>query len=478
MISDFIVLKDGLPILTVPIDQSKGISKNAEQFTLVSGFFQAITSFADTMDNLGEVDEVEMTDRIFSFQKHKMDQTEILFILSSNHKLEKSTRKIILKELTATFLHMYAQPLEQPWNGDIMVFDPFKSVVVEIVDKILKTKSEEEIDPLSDKTLKIPMPSYIPSVSNIGSVNFVPVEPNSINIPSYRVNSYSSIGSSTPTPSTTQSTPINLGIPNSISPNANLDLNQSLNSKKPAPMPIPNNLDNQINQNNQKNLSVQKLVAEPITDESEKYVSTRFQRYQTLREFRKRFGENLDEQTNVKSKLANKSTKAKIPWESSKKSKLQTKELHPPQVLSSTLYDVLGQSLIRARNEIYMEVDPEADYFAPPVPKRQFNRNLSSSFYDQLSAEEFTKPNKKSYERMEENQERLHNSVFDMIPSRFHLTAGLFQSLPANSWEKKLVFSIDGTKTIQELASFVDKEPMEILSACKELAEQKIIQLV
>lgn len=69
MICNFFVLRNGLPILNISLDPKYRLAENNNEFTLISGFFQAINSFADSVGNLGQIDEVQMTDLLFTFQR-------------------------------------------------------------------------------------------------------------------------------------------------------------------------------------------------------------------------------------------------------------------------------------------------------------------------------------------------------------------------------------------------------------------------
>ncbi|MCF2139259.1 MAG: hypothetical protein K9W44_04315 [Candidatus Lokiarchaeota archaeon] len=138
MICNFFVLRNGLPILNISLDPKYRLAENNNEFTLISGFFQAINSFADSVGNLGQIDEVQMTDLLFTFQRKNLDgqKNELLFILTTEGNPDKITRKIIMGEASSTFIHMFGKNLKKDWNGDIKPYHRFEKVFLDIVEKI------------------------------------------------------------------------------------------------------------------------------------------------------------------------------------------------------------------------------------------------------------------------------------------------------------------------------------------------------
>ena len=89
-ILDYIILKDGLPIYTKNADPKKGITGDQVRFTMLSGFLSAISSFVDSMNKLGQVDEMQMSSEIsFFFQRTVMEASEMLFIVVTNSSIQK-----------------------------------------------------------------------------------------------------------------------------------------------------------------------------------------------------------------------------------------------------------------------------------------------------------------------------------------------------------------------------------------------------
>ncbi|MHA1899583.1 MAG: hypothetical protein ACTSWX_12055 [Promethearchaeota archaeon] len=144
MIFDFIVLRNGIPVFIENFDPKLSLSVDKHKFTLISGFFSAISSFADSVDKLGQVEEVKMTDYFFTFKRINIEKAEVLFILSSDRDIPKNIRKIIIEESSSKFLSLFEKEMINNWGGKVEPFLKFKDVLSDILDKILKEDTYEE----------------------------------------------------------------------------------------------------------------------------------------------------------------------------------------------------------------------------------------------------------------------------------------------------------------------------------------------
>lgn len=143
MIYDFIVLRCGLPIYTMNFDPSRGLSHDQKKFTLISGFFSAISTFVDSVDNIGQVDEIQMSsDLFFSFRRITFTEGDVLFVLSSDQHTAKNHRREIIKEASEEFLSVYLQTLTSQWDGKTESFQDFNNALVKIIQQILSTPGE------------------------------------------------------------------------------------------------------------------------------------------------------------------------------------------------------------------------------------------------------------------------------------------------------------------------------------------------
>lgn len=124
-ILDYIVLYNGLPIYSKNVDPVLGITNDESRFTLLSGFLSAISSFVDSMNNLGQIEEIQMSSEInFFFQRSCINDTEMLFIVVSSQVTSKQLAKSLLQTMTTRFLDTFLNDLIQ-WHGNLTLFKKF-----------------------------------------------------------------------------------------------------------------------------------------------------------------------------------------------------------------------------------------------------------------------------------------------------------------------------------------------------------------
>jgi len=61
MIHDFLIIKDGLPLLFKNFSIAKNIFSEVDSLLMVSGFFSALNSFADSFEDLGTISELKLS---------------------------------------------------------------------------------------------------------------------------------------------------------------------------------------------------------------------------------------------------------------------------------------------------------------------------------------------------------------------------------------------------------------------------------
>ncbi len=378
MIYDFIVLKSGLPLISINLHPKSKICKDDKKFTLVSGFFQAITSFADSIESLGQVNELQMTDILFTFKRNIVGENEdILFILSSDKESSKSLRKLIIEEATSTFLHMFKIILNKKWNGDITPFKQFDKIFKDIVKSIRQVKKDEE---------KNTVIMHFNHNSN-GSQNVV-----------------------------TQK------------------ISQPLLDSISAPI-------------------IQKKD-QPVTS-----ISKRFQRYQTLQQFQKNnqmSNINLDKNPITRKTLS----------------------------IQSLIKNKLGNNHLSQINSINIQPNPEnyiehqENYFSNEnINNNSINREKFLNSRDYMS---LIKPKKQIFQQKSAQEpitlEHIHRtSVYDLIPTKIKITAGIFRNELKESWMKLLIVAIDNKKSVRELANILNSTPMNILHASQILVKKNLI---
>ena len=61
MISDILIIKDGLPLISANLTNSKNIFSQEDNLLMISGFFSALNSFSDSFEELGSISELKLS---------------------------------------------------------------------------------------------------------------------------------------------------------------------------------------------------------------------------------------------------------------------------------------------------------------------------------------------------------------------------------------------------------------------------------
>jgi hypothetical protein len=169
MIADLIILKDGLPIYTKNLDAQAGITSDQTKFTLISGFLSAVSTFADSVEQLGHIQEIQMAnDVFFHFKKVKLKGGELLFIATSNEDTPRTCVKQLIEDVSEQFLCEFESELSKGWNGSVGCFDRFGDIF-----DIIMQDVNAQIQLLKEQTKILPAttPEFIPEM------NAAPSEP-------------------------------------------------------------------------------------------------------------------------------------------------------------------------------------------------------------------------------------------------------------------------------------------------------------
>ena len=356
MIFDFIVLRNGLPVFIENFDPKLSLSVDKHKFTLISGFFSAISTFADSVDKLGQVEEVKMTDYFFTFKRINIEKAEVLFILSSDKNLPKNIRKIIIEESSSKFLSLFKKEMIENWGGKVEPFLKFKDVLSNILEKISKEVTYEE------KGNKVMSPSM----------------------------------------------------------DIKLEGNKELQDKT-------------------------------------RLITSRFDRYKTLRHYQHKY--EIMSSPYVK-KVRNQSDD--LPWASPKAwttiATTPTNNFNLPSTQNVSRFESNFQPSHNNLSYTNSVIKPTINYSSYINPKMQ-------------SEGMFTK------DSLNYTENNIHTSVYDIIPSKFAITAGEFRTkLKDSFWSRVLFVAIDGHKTVNELAKEMDSKPIDILLACQNMVKSNLVQ--
>ena len=87
MISDVLIIKDGLPLLSVNLTNENNLFSQEDNLIMISGFFTALNSFSDSFENLGSISELKLTNNNLklSFLREK-DNPNLIFLATFNDK--------------------------------------------------------------------------------------------------------------------------------------------------------------------------------------------------------------------------------------------------------------------------------------------------------------------------------------------------------------------------------------------------------
>ena len=134
MLNDLFILKNGLPIFTrnecLYDDNSRA---SEDQITMISGFLSAINSFANNVDTLGNMKEMEMEDVSFLFFKPPNDNN-LLFVGASKGKdIQGTMVEAMLKKISSAFIRRFPFITENRWDGETEVFKDFENILEKII---------------------------------------------------------------------------------------------------------------------------------------------------------------------------------------------------------------------------------------------------------------------------------------------------------------------------------------------------------
>ncbi|MBD3353556.1 MAG: hypothetical protein GF364_18880 [Candidatus Lokiarchaeota archaeon] len=156
MLHNLYILRDGLPIF---IKIRKDIKmhntsndvdmQNEDKVTMISGFFSAINSFAQTIGNFGDMREIKMNQIKFSFYRRKEKEYDsLLFVGASNIEIPHRIIEKCLDQISSKFVARFPNSIKKHWNGKTEVYKVFEQELEDIIAKRSKMfyNSQERIE--------------------------------------------------------------------------------------------------------------------------------------------------------------------------------------------------------------------------------------------------------------------------------------------------------------------------------------------
>ena len=144
MIHDFLIIKDGLPLLFKNFSVAKNIFSEADSLLMVSGFFSALNSFADSFEDLGTISELKLSnnDLKLSFLKDS-SIPNLIYIATYDEKSKPVNVLRILRKLSRTFILKFSIDAILNWKGNTNAFKSFENILEAFVEEELNESDTE-----------------------------------------------------------------------------------------------------------------------------------------------------------------------------------------------------------------------------------------------------------------------------------------------------------------------------------------------
>lgn len=144
MIHDFIIIKDGLPLLVKNFSNPSNTFCNGDSLILVSGFFSALNSFSDSFEDLGTISELKLSNNELKLSFLKENAIPNLIYLATYDDSSKGVNvQRVLRRISKTFLTKFNINQILNWSGRRNEFESFE--------EILKKFHKEELDETDSK---------------------------------------------------------------------------------------------------------------------------------------------------------------------------------------------------------------------------------------------------------------------------------------------------------------------------------------
>ncbi|MHA1671698.1 MAG: hypothetical protein ACTSV5_14160 [Promethearchaeota archaeon] len=138
MIHDFIIIKDGLPLLVKNFSNPSNVFSHGDSLIMISGFFTALNSFSDSFEDLGTISELKLSNNELKLSFLKDISIPNLIYLATYDETSKAVNvQRVLRKISKTFLKKYNINQILNWSGRRNAFKSF--------DEILENYQYEEI---------------------------------------------------------------------------------------------------------------------------------------------------------------------------------------------------------------------------------------------------------------------------------------------------------------------------------------------
>jgi hypothetical protein len=139
MIHDFLIIKDGLPLLSKNFSVAKNIFSETNSLIMVSGFFSALNSFSDSFEDLGTISELKLSNNDLKLSFLKDSSIPNLIYIATYDESSKPVNVLrILRRVSRTFLQKFNVEDVLNWKGNVNEFRSFDEVLTYFVEEELK----------------------------------------------------------------------------------------------------------------------------------------------------------------------------------------------------------------------------------------------------------------------------------------------------------------------------------------------------
>jgi len=152
MIHDFLIIKDGLPLLFKNFSSSKNIFSQADSLLLVSGFFSALNSFSDSFEDLGTISELKLSNNDLKLSFLKDSSIPNLLYIATYDENSKAINVLrILRKVSRTFLQKFNINEILNWRGRTNAFETFECVL----ERLEKEELEESDSGFKERIVEL-----------------------------------------------------------------------------------------------------------------------------------------------------------------------------------------------------------------------------------------------------------------------------------------------------------------------------------
>lgn len=169
MIHDFLIIRDGLPLLVKNYSKVQQLFSQGDNLIMITGFFSALNSFSDSFEDLGTISELKLSnnDLKLSFLKDT-NIPSLIYLATFDDKSKVSNIQNLLQNIAINFLKEFNIKQISSWNGKIDNFNSFDSTVNQYIElennetiieasvndvELIENKLEEIVDDIESKKI-------------------------------------------------------------------------------------------------------------------------------------------------------------------------------------------------------------------------------------------------------------------------------------------------------------------------------------